>query len=63
MYATLLRKLTRLSLLKFGNYKDYTVGHLLEMKKHKKLISIYYSLSGITYTDDILDELGIVQDP
>jgi len=57
-----LRKLTKKSTLKFGKYKDYTVGHLLGMKKQIDLISIYFKLSKITFTDDILDELGITEE-
>jgi len=62
MSAILLRKLTKKSLLKFGKYKDYTVDHLFGMKKQIDLTSIYFKLSNITFTDDILDELGITDE-
>jgi len=62
MSSILLRKLTKKSILKFGKFKDYTVGHLFGMKKQMELTSIYFNLSTITYTDDILDELGITEE-
>ena len=58
----LLRKLTRKSTLKYGKYKDYTVQHLLNMRLRICLISSYFKLSTITFTDDILDELGITEE-
>jgi hypothetical protein len=62
MSSILLRKLTKKSTLKFGKFKDYTVGHLFGMKKQIELTSIYFKLSTITFTDDILDELGITEE-
>jgi len=62
MASILLRKLTKKSTLNFGKYKDYTVNHLFGMKKQIELISIYFKLSTITFTDDILDELGITEE-
>ena len=59
MSSILLRKLTRKSTLNFGKFKDYTVEHLFGMKKQIELTSIYFKLSTITFTDDILNELGI----
>lgn len=62
MSSILLRKLTKKSTLNFGKFKDYTVEHLFGMKKQIELISIYFKLSTITFTDDILDELGITKE-
>jgi hypothetical protein len=62
MSSILLRKLTKKSTLNFGKYKDYTVGHLLGMKKQIDLTSIYFKLSTISFTDEVLDELGIPED-
>ena len=59
MSSILLRKLTRKSTLNFGKFKDYTVEHLFGMKKQIELTSIYFKLSTITFTDDILNELVI----
>jgi hypothetical protein len=58
----LLRKLTKKSTLNFGKYKEYTVEHLLGMRKQKDLISMYFKLSTITFIDEILDELGITEE-
>ena len=62
MSSILLRKLTKKSTLNFGKFKDYTVEHLFGMKKQIELTSIYFKLSTITFTDDILDELGITEE-
>lgn len=62
MSATILRKLTKKSKLNFGKYKDYTVEHIFGMRKQKDLVSIYFNLSGITFMDDVLDELGITEE-
>lgn len=57
-----LRILTRKSTLKFGKYKDYTVQKLLDLRRHTELISPYFKLTSINYTQDILDELKIKGD-
>lgn len=62
MASILLRKLTKKSTLKFGKFKHYTVEHLFGMRKQVELTSIYFNLSTITFTDDILDELGITEE-
>ena len=61
---TLLRKLTRKSMLKFGRYHDYTVQQILDTKGIKGLNTLtwyYYSAEAITFFDEILDELGITK--
>ena len=62
MSSILLRKLTKKSTLKFGKFKDCTVEHLFGMKKQIELTSIYFKLSTITFSDDILEELGITKE-
>lgn len=62
MSSILLRKLTKKSTLKFGKFKDCTVEHLFGMRKQAELTSIYFKLSTITFTDDILEELGITEE-
>lgn len=59
-----LRTLTRKSVHKFGyEYnKDLTVQQLLDLKKHKVIITAYFGLDRINYIDDILDEVGITKD-
>jgi hypothetical protein len=59
-----LRTLTRKSTHKFGyeDNKDLTVQQLLDLKKHKVIITTYFGLDRINYIDDILDEVGITKD-
>ena len=54
---TLLRKLTRKSLLKFGQHHDKCVQELLNRHKKKYLRWVYYNCSMITFVDDILQEI------
>lgn len=56
----ILRTMTRKSKLNFGKYKDKTVQQMLDLKHNVELISAYYKLTSINYTQDILDELNIV---
>lgn len=62
MSSILLRKLTKKSTINFGKFKEYTVEHMFGMKKQIELTSMYFNLSTITFTDDILDELGITEE-
>lgn len=57
-----LRIMTRKSKLNFGKYKDETVQRMLDLNRKIELISAYYKLTSINYTQDILDELKIVGD-
>jgi adenine C2-methylase RlmN of 23S rRNA A2503 and tRNA A37 len=57
-----LRTLTRKSKLGFGKNKDLTVQRLLDLKKNLSLISAYYRLTSINFTEDILTELKITED-
>jgi len=57
-----LRILTRKTKLRFGKWKDYTVQELLDLRRQKELISPYYKLTSINYTEDILIELKITKD-
>mgnify|MGYP000073549205 CR=1 FL=1 len=57
-----LRVLTRKTKLRFGKWKDYTVQELLDLRRQKSLISPYYKLTSINYTEDILNELKITKD-
>lgn len=58
----LLRTLTRKSKLGFGKNKNYTVEDLLSRNKQIDLISAYYKLTSINFTDDILLQLKINED-
>ena len=58
----LLRTLTRKSKLGFGKLRDVTIQEMLDDRLFYgklSLISPYYKLTTINYTDDILEELGI----
>ena len=57
-----LRILTRKTKFRIGKNKDYTVQRMLELGKNISLVSAYYKLTNINYTEDILEELGIVGD-
>jgi hypothetical protein len=56
------RVLTYKSKLGFGKWKDYTVQELFNLNKKDILISPYFRLSSITYTEEILIELGITNE-
>jgi len=58
---TLLRTLTRKSPLKFGKYADCVVQHVLDMylEGPSLLVWYYYNVKGISFNEDILNELGI----
>jgi hypothetical protein len=57
-----LRVLTRKSRLGFGKYKDYRVQEMLDLRRNRDLISPYYRLTSINYTEDILLELKITEE-
>jgi len=62
--SILCRTMTRKSVLGFGysSYRDLTVQMMLDSKRNKVLVSAYYGLDKINYTDDVLDELCITKD-
>ncbi len=62
MDVTLLRKLSRKSRLKFGQYYDSTVQECLTFYKYNYLRWVYFNCSMITFMDDILDEININKD-
>lgn len=59
MSNTLLRTMTMKSKIGFGNYSDLTVQELIQLKKYKELISMYYQLEKINFNDEVKDYLGI----
>lgn len=59
MDYTLLRKLTRKSILGFGKYTDLRVSDMLALRRTRELRWIYYNCSKLTFMDDILDEILI----
>ena len=56
------RTLTRKSKMNFGKWKDCTVQEMFDFRRQKELVSAYYKLSSINYTEDILFELGITKE-
>ena len=54
-----LRTMTRKSKMGFGKYKDKTVQEMLDLRRNLDLISPYYKLTSINYTEDILNELNL----
>jgi hypothetical protein len=56
----LLRKLARKSIINFGKYNGWTVQKILEIHKKGYLRWVYYNLDGITFLDEILKEIGII---
>jgi len=59
MATTLLRTLTLKSVLKFGKDYDKTVNDLLAFKENIKLAWYYFNYSNISFTEDVLMEIGI----
>ena len=59
--VTLLRTLTLKSEMRFGKYYDLTVGTILTRYKKHYLMWVYYNMSKITFTDDVLGSLGIIE--
>lgn len=45
----------------FGKYKDKTVQEMIDLRRTLDLISPYYKLTSINYTEDILNELKITE--
>ena len=57
-----LRTLTEKSVLGFGKYSDYRVGDLLGLNKTVYLRWVYYHMSMISFTDDILKQIYIMDE-
>lgn len=54
------RGCTRKSILGFGNYADLPVGEILKVDKIY-VAWVYYNIEKVTFSEDILQELGIVE--
>lgn len=59
MDVTLLRKLTKKSIVGFGVYKENTVDNLIKCGKGLVLVYYYYKYNKITFVDEVLDEIDI----
>ena len=60
MSNLLLRTLTMKSKIGFGLYPDLCVQELIQLKKYKELISMYYQLEKINFDEEVKEYLGIV---
>jgi hypothetical protein len=60
--VVLLRKLTRKSVLNFGQNEGRSIQQLLDLKDQNYLRWVYYNCSNINFFTDILDELRITGD-
>ncbi len=59
MSNLLLRRMTMKSKIGFGIYPDLCVQELIQLKKYKELISMYYQLDKIDFDDEVKDFLEI----
>ena len=62
---TLLRTMTLKSPMKFGKWYDLTVGDIINSKGYygiDYLVWVYYSASKISFNDEVLDILGIIDE-
>lgn len=63
MSTVLLRTLTRKSTIGFGKFNTWTVGDLIDIKQNKfHLAGIYFKLARVTFTPEVLAEIGITGD-
>ena len=60
--APLLRTMTYKSKFNFGKYNNQTVGEVLRIGKKHYIRYVYYNLDGISFTDEILKDVGIIGD-
>ena len=60
MDTIILRKMTLDSKFNSGKYEGATVRHVVEMNNKDYLRWVYYNQSKITFTDDILETIGII---
>lgn len=54
-----LRSLTRKSKLGFGKHANLSIQDMINVSMHAYLRWVYFFASNITFTDDILSEIGI----
>lgn len=56
------RRLSKKSMIGFGQYRDHTVSKMIELGKSLDLASMYFKLSHISFLDDVLFEIGITSE-
>ena len=54
-----LRTLTKKSTLWFGKYDGVSIQQILNLSKNSYLRWIYYNIEGISFMDDILEEITV----
>lgn len=59
---TRLRVMTRKSIIGFGRYPDYRIDDFFKMYKTWDLVSMYYKLSAVSFSDDVLNDLMITEE-
>jgi len=59
--AIRLRTLTEKSIINFGNYNGLTVGMIIDLKKGYYLRWVYYNCSNISFMDNILDKIDVIE--
>jgi hypothetical protein len=59
--VVLLRKLTEKSTLKFGQYHNVPLYNLLDLNRYTYLRWVYYNSSNITFMENILLRIGILE--
>ena len=58
----ILRVLTKKSKLGLGEYYDSEIKSFLDLKEYKYLRNIYFNKGGISFNEEILDEIGILKE-
>jgi hypothetical protein len=61
-YSCVLRTLTRKSVIGFGKYQDLTVQNVIDTISVSHLIRMYYNLGKISFTEDVLNEIGVFEE-
>jgi hypothetical protein len=61
MDVVLLRKLSRKSILTFGMNEGFSVQALINLHKQSYLRWIYYNIKGLSFTDDLIEDLRIIE--
>ena len=59
--SVLLRTLTKKSVLWFGKHNGLKVQQVIDLQLGTYLRWVYYNFTGITFTEDILEELTITE--
>jgi hypothetical protein len=60
--TVLFRKMTLKTKFSFGKYRGHTVEDVIRLDHTAYLRGIYYDIEGITFTDDILEIIGVFGD-